>query len=194
MPTRNGKKQMKIVKHSFKKKCVQKRCEHGKQKRYCQLCGGCAICKHGKHKPSCKICVGSAVCDHERLKHYCKLCSGSGICKHNKQRSKCKDCVGASICEHNRQRQQCPDCGGTSICKSRREPYNTGCRTKGNSRYDGFCTHCFINLFPNDPRALTVRKKSKEMKEITHLLSIYDGFIHDKTFYVDLQGVCCATK
>ena len=32
------------------------------------------------------------------------------------------------------------------------------------------------------------------MKVITHVLSMHNDFVHDKTFYVDLQGGCCATK
>ena len=50
-----------------------------------------------------------------------------------------------------------------------------------------------MNLFP-DPRALTVRKKSKELEVVSHIANKYEGFVHDKPFYVDLQGGCCATK
>ena len=66
-------------------------------------------------------------------------------------------------------RKYCKDCGGSLICKSRHEPYNTGCRTKGNRKLNGFCSHCFANLFPDDPRTLTVKKKSKEIQVMTHL-------------------------
>ena len=70
----------------------------------------------------------------------------------------------------------------------------TGCRTKGNRKLNGFCSHCFVNLFAHDPRALNIGKKSKGIKVITHIFSKYNGFKHDKPFYVDLEGGCCATK
>jgi len=88
----------------------------------------------------------------------------------------------------------CADCNGTAICKSKNEPYNTPCRTYGNRRLGGFCAHCFVNLFPDDPRTLTIYTKSKELKVVSHILNKCEGFIHDKTFSVDLQGGCCATK
>jgi hypothetical protein len=80
------------------------------------------------------------------------------------------------------------------ICKSRYEPYYTGCRTRGNRSLRGFCCHCFVNLFPDGPKALTVRKKSKEIQVVSHILSKFEGFIHDKPLYVDLEGGCCSTK
>jgi hypothetical protein len=32
------------------------------------------------------------------------------------------------------------------------------------------------------------------MQVVSHVASKYEGFIHDKPFYADLQGGCCATK
>ena len=63
-----------------------------------------------------------------------------------------------------------------------------------NLRLSGFCSHCFVNIFPDDPRALNVRKKSKEIQVVSHILSKYHEFKHDKPFYVDLEGGCCETK
>jgi len=62
-----------------------------------------------------------------------------------------------------KERQMPWDCRGSDICKSTHPPYNTGCRTRGNRKLNGYCCHCFVNIFPDDPRALTVRKKSKEL-------------------------------
>ena len=169
-------------------------CEHNKQRIQCKECGGSSICEHKRIRKQCKECGGSAICEHGKQRHKCKECGGSCICEHGKQRCFCKECGGSQICQHSRNRSECPDCGGSRICKSRNHPYNTGCRTLGNRKLNGFCAHCFVNLFPEDPRALTVRKKSKEMQVVSHLLSKYDGFIHDKPFYVDLEGGCCATK
>jgi hypothetical protein len=64
-----------------------------------------------------------------------------------------------------KERQMPWDCRGREICKSTHppSPYNTGCRTRGNRKLNGYCCHCFVNIFPDYPRALTVRKKSKEL-------------------------------
>jgi hypothetical protein len=51
-----------------------------------------------------------------------------------------------------------------------------------------------VNLFPDDSRTLTINNKSKELKVVSYILNKYEGFIHDRTFSVDLQGGCCATK
>ena len=128
---------------------------------------------------------------HNRRKDTCKLCGGTAICKHNRQKQSCKECQGSRICEHNKTKQDCPDCKGSSICKSKD---TIGCRTKGNRKLNGYCSHCFVHIFPEDPRALTVRKKSKEHQVTTHIFSKYTGFKNDKPFYVDLEGGCCATK
>ena len=167
------------------------KCEHGRRKDRCKECGGSQICEHGRRKDRCKECGGSEICEHDRRKSECKECGGSRICEHSRIRSECKECGGSQICEHNKRKQTCPDCDGKAICKSK----NTlGCRTIGNRKLNGYCSHCFVNLFPEDPRSLTVRKKSKEIQVVTHLFSKYTGFKNDKPFYVDFEGGCCATK
>ena len=166
-------------------------CEHNIIRSYCKDCGGGSICEHNKQRGRCKDCGGSQICEHNKIKSQCKDCKGSQICEHNIIRSRCKDCGGGSICEHNKVRSQCGECGGSRICKSKD---TIGCRTISNRKLNGYCSHCFINIFPEDPRALTVRKKSKELQVMTHIFSKYSGFKNDKPFYVDLEGGCCATK
>ena len=39
-----------------------------------------------------------------------------------------------------------------------------------------------------------MRKKSKELQVVAHLASTYDGFVHDRSLYIDLEGGCCSTK
>ena len=95
-----------------------------------------------------------------------KKCGGSQICEHNRVRTTCKECGGASTYIHKKLENQCPDCDGSSICKSRKEPYNTGCRQRGNRKYNGICTHCFANLFPDNPKTETIKKKSKELQVV----------------------------
>ena len=139
-------------------------------------------------------CGGGEICEHQRIRGSCKDCRGSRICEHNKNKTYCRECGGSAYCEHNLEKRKCPDCGGYRACKSNDKPYNTGCRTQGNRKLNGYCSHCFVNIFPDDPKALTVRKKSKEIQVMTHLFSKYKGFKNDKPFYVDLEGGCCATK
>ena len=185
------------------------KCEHGRRKDRCKECGGSQICEHGKRKERCKECCGSEICEHDRRRSECKDCGGSRFCEHNRIRIECKECGGSQICEHSRRRRtckecggsqicehgklrcECPDCGGSNICKSKS---TIGCRLRGNRKLNGYCSHCFVNIFPQDPRALTVRRKSKELQVMTHIFSKYDGFKNDKPFYVDLEGGCCATK
>ena len=51
-------------------------------------------------------------------------------------------------------------------------PYNT-------KKHDGYCTHCFKNMFPDDPRTLVIRTKSKELLVKQFLSENHTGFIHD---------------
>ena len=57
-----------------------------------------------------------------------------------------------------------------------------GCRTTGNRKLNGYCSHCLVHIFPEDPRALTVRKKSKELQVLTYIFSKHEGFKNDKLF------------
>ena len=171
-----------------KKKYINKQCEHDRRKSQCKECKGGSICEHDRQQSTCKECKGGAICVHDRRKAQCKECKGGSICEHDIQKYSCKECKGSGICEHDRVKSQCPDCGGSKICKSRNEPYNTGCRTLGNRKLGGFCCHCFSNIFPDDPRTLTIRTKSKEIQVVSHISSKYDGFVHDKPLYVDIEG------
>ena len=75
-------------------------------------------------------------------------------------------------------------------CKSNKEPYNIDCDTIGNSDYDGFCTFCFGNLFPDDPRTPKIHTKTKELKVVTHLCQIYDNLLYNKL----ITGQCKCPK
>ena len=59
-----------------------------------------------------------------------------------------------------------------------------------NRKYDGHCTHCFSNLFPNDPRTKMINKNSKEIIVRNFINSIFDGFQHDKALWT---GNCNCT-
>jgi hypothetical protein len=126
---------------------------------------------------------------HERQKYRCKDCCGKSICD-GIQRNKCKPCGGSSIYTHDRQRARCPECNGRptrSVCKA-----HTRCGHRGNPTYDKYCTHCFSNLFKDDPRVQDIHKKSKETKWANAILTEIplDGWMWDKSLYVDFYGGC----
>ena len=56
---------------------------------------------------------------------------------------------------------------------------NKDCTNCGNIKYRYYCTHCFSNLFPNDPLVFQIRIKSKENYVRDFLNENFDGFIHD---------------
>jgi len=68
------------------------------------------------------------------------------------------------------------------------------CEQVGSKKYDYYCTHCFSNLFPDDPRTQLIRKKSKEIKVVSYISQKIKGFIHDRPLYVDLKGGCCNSR
>ncbi len=78
-------------------------------------------------------------------------------------------------------------------CKAN-ETHNILCPLYYNKYYNGYCTHCFAHLFPHHPKTQGIRKKSKELQVRDFINAHYDGFVHDKPLYVDLEGGCCASK
>lgn len=75
------------------------------------------------------------------------------------------------------------------------------CGHLGNPKYDGFCTHCFPQVHPEDPRVRQIRTKSKELQWVNAILECADlelpdgcEWVHDKPFYVDFLGECCPAK
>ena len=53
------------------------------------------------------------------------------------------------------------------------------CETLVTQKYDGYCAHCFINLFPNDERVKMARIKSREILVECFLEEKFGGFRHD---------------
>mgnify|MGYP003637293126 CR=1 FL=1 len=51
--------------------------------------------------------------------------------------------------------------------------------------YDGYCTTCFKNVFPTDPRSLKIYSHSKEIKVRNMINEGFDGFIHDTPIYTN---------
>jgi hypothetical protein len=98
-------------------KRIYAKCEHGKRKSRCIICGGSEICQHNISKFKCITCNPQLICLHNKRKQICILCKGSEICEHNKRKSQCLSCHGREICEHNKIKRQCIVCKGTQICE-----------------------------------------------------------------------------
>jgi hypothetical protein len=64
------------------------------------------------------------------------------------------------------------------------------CDTRGNIKYDGYCTHCFANLFPLDSRTPLIRMKSKEIVVRNFINEYFKEFYHDKPLWT---GGCDCT-
>ena len=191
----------------------RKYCEHGKERNYCKECDGSSICDHGKQRSHCKDCKGSAICDHGKQRSQCKDCDGSAFCDHSIIRSTCKDCGGTSICDHGRQRSDCKDCDGTSICDHKRKYYccstcrpesnyfcigiysnGDRCIKKKNSKYDNYCTICFVKQFPDDPRSKTAHLPTKQLNVSRYLNIEFPGlFIYDKQLIIADEEKGCST-
>ena len=67
-------------------------------------------CEHGRDKTICKICGGSRICPHNKIRSVCKECGGASICKHDREKYKCKECDGSSFCEHEKRKSVCKIC------------------------------------------------------------------------------------
>jgi hypothetical protein len=156
------------------KRCKYK-CIHGRKKSQCKECGGGSICIHGRIKSTCKECGGGSICEHGRIKSRCRECGGSAICIHGRIKSKCKECGGSQICIHNRRKATCKECGGNQLCKS------TFCETYKNKKYNGYCTRCYIHLFPNQP--ISRNYKTKEYAVLEFIRNNYPEhtWVNDKT-------------
>ena len=155
-------------------------CIHEKQKSQCRECGGSSICIHEKQKSQCRECRGSNICIHSKHKSTCRECGGSQICIHNKHKSTCRECRGSRICIHDKFKSSCKPCGGSSLCKS------TFCETHKNKKYKGYCTRCYIHLFPDEP--ISINYKTKEYAVLAFIRNNYPEhtWVSDKT----IEGGC----
>ena len=143
-------------------------CEHGKRKSICKECGGGSICEHGKSKSQCKQCGGNAFCKHGKYKSTCRQCGGSQICEHGKLKFSCRECGGSAFCEHGKFKSICNECGGSALCR------NSWCETIAKKKYDKYCLHCYIHMFPDKPVARNY--KTKETHVAQHIKSKYSQF------------------
>jgi hypothetical protein len=77
------------------------------------------------------------------------------------------------------------------VCRDNRKCKSNLCfGSRGNIKYNGYCTYCFQNLFPDDPLTLQIHTKSKELKVRNYLFEEFEGFIHDEPIW---SGNCDCT-
>jgi hypothetical protein len=145
------------------------RCIHDKLKQICNECKGGSICEHNKRKSRCIKCDGSGFCKHGKNKTICKPCGGSAYCIHDKLKTICIICKGGSICEHNKEKRYCRLCDGSRLCKSEL------CETTINSKYEGYCLLCYVDLFPDKP--ISRNHKTKELNVANNVKNYYPYFI-----------------
>jgi len=155
-------------------------CIHSIAKTDCKTCK--YKCEHGRRKSFCKECGGSQICSHGIRKSTCKECGGSEICIHGRRKSECKDCGGSEICIHGRRKSFCKECGGSALCKS----YLCETYKNKNNKYNGYCTRCYIHLFPNEP--ISKNYKTKEYAVLEFIRETYPEhtWINDKK----IEGGC----
>ena len=104
--------------------------------------------------PSSSLLEESDMCIHSIAKTDCRLC------KYN--------------CEHGKIKSRCKECGGSALCKS------TFCETYKNKKYNGYCSRCYIHLFPDEP--ISRNYKTKEYAVLEFIRNNYPQhtWVNDK--------------
>ena len=110
---------------------------------------------------------------------YCVKCKLDGMININKRRCiKCNFGQG----DYNffgLKPQFCSKCKEENMINILIKCKNKICISSGNIKYNYYCSHCYVNLFPNEPLSLQVRKKSKENYVRDFLREQFNDFIHD---------------
>ena len=126
---------------------------------------------------------------------YCFVCKSDGMVNvHSKRCVKCNDKQPNFNYSDQKQGLYCSKCKLDKMVDVKHLKCISCNLTRATKKYDNFCSFCFINIHPNDPRSIKLKGKSKELKVITHITNKYEDFIYNKPFYVDLEGGCCSTK
>lgn len=154
---------------------VRSRCECGKKRALFALPGYGASCCSDCKKPG-MVNIRSNKCKCGKVSSFAVLGEPATCCVDCKKSNMVP--VRVRKCKSNERGIDCP----VSVSE------------RSNKTYDGFCTHCFANLFPSDPRTGQIRLKSKEIKVVNYLADKIGGFVHDKPLYCGLEGGCCTSK
>jgi len=132
-------------------------------------------CKCGKVQPSFNF---------EGLKpEYCSQCKEDGMLMLRKRMCIKCDKKQATFNLDGLKPAYCNTCRTPEMRNVADKCKNSDCLNCGNVKYRYYCTHCFSNLFPNDPLTLQIRTKSKENYVRDYLNENFEGFIHDKALW-----------
>ncbi len=184
---------------------VAKKCKCGKkQPRYAYLGKKAMYCKNCKKDGMIDVSVKRCACGTrcifgflgDKFPTCCKKCKKDGMvditsrinCKCDRKVRPifgypgekaicCKDCKTENMIDIISKR--CPNCKDWVDFQL------------GNKKYDYYCSRCFQQLFPDDPRTLQIRKKSKEILVRDFLNINYNFFINDKSVYI---GCDCPSR
>ena len=145
-----------------------KKCEHNIYKSGCKKCNSEKLCIHENWKNFCKQCTNAKyICIHWKHRGNCIECGKVEICPHDIRKEICIPCKGSRVCCHNKLKHRCKSCEGRSLCKSE------FCETTGNKKYDGYCVHCYIHLFPD--KKLSNNYRSKELCVVDFVKEKFPG-------------------
>lgn len=156
-----------------------------------QLCSNCLnnkICYHIEDEPrlkrSCFECNPKAFCFcagpnmWPKSIQCCSICYPQGYCNHGMNDTKiskryCRQCSPQNFCQHGisgktRSKSNCTICSPEHRCRAFKI---SGCTTRSNKKYNGYCAHCFKNLHPDDPLVISMRKLSHETKWTNALMN-----------------------
>ena len=145
---------------------IDKKCECGKkQPNFGYLEDGKAVC--------CLECKQDDMVDIRNQNKMCIKCKKTRASYNKKGEDKgkyCMDCKDDDMV--NVMDTKCTGIDG--IC-----PFNS----VGSFKYDYYCSACFTRKFPNDPRVVNTKTKTKEIKVRDFINKHFKGFIHDKPLW-----------
>lgn len=169
------------------------RCKCGKSSKPCFNYEGlkpeyCSLCKEPEmidiYRKLCKCGKKQPSFNYESMSpEYCKLCKLDGMKMIRKRL--CIQCnnLQATYNIFGLKPSYCYECKTKDMINVANKCKNNDCLNCGNVKYNYYCTHCFANLFPNDPLTFQIRTKSKENYVRDFLNQNYNGFIHDKPLW-----------
>ena len=150
--------------------------------RYCSQCKLEDMIDITHKKCSCGISQASF--NYEGLSpNYCKKCKLEGMIIIKKRL--CISCnkKQATYNLFGEKAAYCNSCKTNDMINISDKCKYKDCLNCGNIKYRYYCTHCFSNLFPNDPLTLQIKTKSKENYVRDYLNENFNGFIHDKPLW-----------
>ena len=158
--------------------CCAKCCEDGmidlknknRKNCYCKCGKWATFGIDGQQPISCFTCKTTDMIDLKHMKCACGKRAKWGTSL--EKITHCAICKIDNMINYDKEKYKC-----------KANEINILCETSGNPKYNGYCTHCFIHLFPNDPLAKEVHQKSKEIVVKNYINENFQGFIHDKPIW-----------